>query len=76
MLVSDVPLNALALGRVLDEEPEPDALHAALHDVPAPDKHAELYREGRVGIVGRVGGVGPKEKGAQIRAPFSRSVDL
>jgi hypothetical protein len=43
MLVAHVALNALSLRRVLDEEPEPDALHAPSYDEPAPDEHAELY---------------------------------
>ena len=61
VLIAHVPLNAFALCRVLDEVPEPDALHAALHDVPPPHEHAELYR-GIVGCVGIVGRVGRAEK--------------
>src|SRR5918994_3982343 len=44
MLVAHVALNTFALRRDFDEKSEPDALHPALHDVPAPHKHAELYR--------------------------------
>jgi hypothetical protein len=44
MLVPNVALNALALCRILDEVPEPDALHTPSHDIPVTDEHAELYR--------------------------------
>ena len=44
VLVPYIPVNAFALCRVLDEEPEPDALYAALHNVPAPDEHGKLYK--------------------------------
>jgi hypothetical protein len=40
VLVAHVPLNAFALRGVLYEESEPDALHAAFHDVPPPHEHA------------------------------------
>ena len=76
VLIAHVSLNTFALRCILDEVPEPDALHAALHDVPPPHEHAELYRGivgivGGVGIVGIVRGVGiagTKKKGASPEA--------
>jgi hypothetical protein len=44
VLVANVALNAFTLRRILDEISKPDALHSASDDVPAPDKHAELYK--------------------------------
>lgn len=74
MLVAHVSLNAFALRRVLDEEPEPDALHTPFDDKATADEHAGLYK----GIVGRVGRVGQKKKGASKASALgsiNRSLD-
>ena len=69
VLIADVALNTLTLGGILDEVPEPYALHTSLDDEAAPDEHAELYM-GIAGIVGRVGFVGQKKGRPVSGRPF------
>ena len=64
MLVANVTENPLALCRVLDEKPEPNALDPAPYDEATTNEHGELYK-GRVGIVGCVEIVGVEKKGAR-----------
>jgi hypothetical protein len=44
MLIANEPLNAFALRRVLDEEPEPHALNTSSNDEATPDEHGKLYK--------------------------------
>jgi hypothetical protein len=83
MLVAHVSQNAFSLRRVFHEKSESDALHTPFDDVPAPHKHAELYkgRAGSVGGVGIVGAWGQRKKGASEAGTLrdeqiGRSVDL
>ena len=48
VLVAHVAADAFAPRRIFDEEPEPDPLDAAPHDVTTPDEHEGLYRCDRV----------------------------